>query len=88
MKKYKVIGYEHRSGISKKTQKPYDMDILHVIHDEPIVGEGSYGNRVESLVFNRLIHGAFPAMPLVGDTIGVYFDRFGYPCDIVPIVQE
>ena len=83
MNKYKVVGYEHRAGISKKTNKPYDMDILHVINEQPLAGDGQYGNRVESLVFNRLILGEFPAMPLVGDTIGVYFDRSGYPCEIV-----
>lgn len=83
MNKYKVVGYEHRAGTSKKTGKPYDMDILHVISEQPLTGEGQYGNRVESLVFNRLILGEFPSMPLVGDVIGVYFDRSGYPCDIV-----
>lgn len=84
MNKYKVVGYEHRSGISKKNGKPYDMDILHVINEFPLANnDDSYGNRVESLVFNRLILGEIPAMPLVGDVIGVYFDRSGYPCDIV-----
>lgn len=27
---YKIIGVEHIKGTSKKTQRPYDMDILHV----------------------------------------------------------
>lgn len=83
MTKYKVVGYEHRSGISKKTGKPYDMDILHVIGNHLLFGDESYGNPAETIVFNRLIIGELPFKPEIGDTIGVYFDRSGYPCEIV-----
>ena len=82
MNKYKVVGYEHRAGTSKKSGKPYDMDILHCISETPIAGDNGYGSRVESLTFKRLIVGEFPSMPAVGDVVRVYFDRSGYPFDI------
>lgn len=75
---YEVVGYENRNGISKKTGKPYDMDIIHVIHTEPMSGDGCYGKRVESITYNRLVNGPLEAVPLVGDNIKVYYNRTGF----------
>ena len=82
---YKVVGYESRSGVSKKTGKPYDMDIIHVIHETPITGDGCYGNRVECITYNRLVNGPLEAVPLVGDMVCVYYNRSGFVTDIVKV---
>ena len=79
---YEVVGYENRSGVSKKSGKPYDMDIIHVIHTQPMTGDGCYGNRVESITYNRLVNGPLEAAPLVGDKIKVYYNRSGFVTDI------
>lgn len=79
MSKYEVVGYEHRSGISKRTNKPYDMDIYHVIDCFPLAqNENSYGRKVEQIVFNRLVIGEIPEKPQIGDTIQVYYNRSGF----------
>ena len=82
MSKYEVIGYEHRSGISKRSGKPYDMDIIHVAECLPLMQtEDSYGRRVEQVIFNRLVVGEPAVQPQIGDTIAVYYNRSGYPED-------
>lgn len=75
---YEVIGFESRKGVSKKTGRPYDMAIIHVVNTEPLVDEGCYGNRVESITYNCLVNGALTASPVVGDKIKVYYNRTGF----------
>lgn len=86
MAKYKLIGYEHRAGISKKNNKPYDLDFLHCIVEERLDQYGSgYGNRVETITYNNLINKPLEAVPAVGDYIEVYYNRSGYVTDISPV---
>lgn len=85
MSKYKVVGYEHRAGISKKTNKPYELDIVHCIIEQNIADTGNgFGNAVESVVYNALINGPLEAVPAIGDYISVYYSRGGFVSDIVP----
>lgn len=80
MNTYEVVGYEHRNGIRKRDNKEYDIDIIHVIHNESLTAQPeSYGKRVESFVFNRLVFGKASEYPVVGDQIKVYFNRSGFP---------
>lgn len=82
---YEVVGYENRNGISKKSGKPYDMDIIHVIDTEPLSGDGCCGNRVESITYNRLVNGPLKAVPAVGRKIKVIYNRSGFVADIEPV---
>lgn len=82
---YEVVGYEHRSGISKKTGKPYDIDIIYVIYQADIPADNGYGKRVESITYNRLINGPLEAVPLVGDHVMPYYSRSGFVTDIVKV---
>ena len=79
---YEVVGYENRAGVSKKTNKPYDIDIFYVVHSADINPENGYGKRVESFTYNRLINGPLEAVPLVGDHIMPYFSRSGFLTEI------
>lgn len=79
---YEVVGYENRSGVSKKSGKPYDMDIIHVIHTEPMSEDGCCGNRVESITYNRLINGPLAVVPAVGRKIKIIYNRSGFVIDI------
>lgn len=84
MQNYKVVGYEHRAGISKKTGKPYEIDIVHCVVEYPIEESGNgYGNRVEAVVYNSLINGPLEAVPAVGDYIDVCYSRSGFVTDII-----
>ena len=80
---YEVVGYEHRNGISKKSGKPYDIDIIYVIHQAGIDPDSGYGKRVEVITYNRLINGPLEAVPLIGDHIIPYYSRSGFVTDIV-----
>lgn len=82
MNTYEVVGYENRNGISKKSGNPYDMDIIHVIHTEPMSGDGCCGNRVEAITYNRLVNGPLSVVPAVGRKIKVYYNRSGFVTDI------
>lgn len=75
---YKVVGFEHREGTSKKTDKPYAVSIIHCIVECPIDSDCGYGNRVESLVYNALVNGALESAPSIGDYITPYYSRGGY----------
>lgn len=86
MSNYKVIGYEHKEGISKKNNKPYSLDIIHCIIEQRLDETGNgYGNRVESIVYNAFINGPLEAVPGIGDYIDIHYSRTGYVTDIVPV---
>ena len=82
---YEVVGYENRNGISKKSGKPYDIDIIYVIDQATIPADTGYGKRVEVITYNRLINGQLEAIPLVGDHIMPYYSRSGFVTDIVKV---
>jgi hypothetical protein len=83
MFKYEVVGYEHRAGISKRTNKPYDIDVVHVIDCLPLAQtENSYGRKVEQIIFNRLVVGELTEKPQIGDTIQVWYNRSGFAEDL------
>lgn len=75
---YKVVGFEHREGISKKTGKPYAISVIHCVVECSIGSDFGYGNRVESLVYNAQVNGALETVPIVGDYITPYYSRNGF----------
>lgn len=75
---YKVVGFEHREGTSKKTGKPYEISVIHCVVEYPIDSNIGYGNRVESFVYNAQVNGALEAAPSLGDYITPYFSRNGF----------
>lgn len=88
MSNYKVIGYEHKEGISKKTSKPYCIDVIHCIVEQRLDDFGNgFGNRVESVVYNALVNGPLEAVPAVGDYINIIYSRNGYVCDVIPVKE-
>lgn len=82
---YKVVGYEHKEGISKKTNKPYCIDIVHCIVEHSIMNIDGYGDRVESIIYNALVNGPLEAVPAVGTYVDIRCSRTGYITDIVPV---
>lgn len=84
MAQYKIVGVEHMKGTSKKTGKPYDMDILHVEDLSPARGKELVGHQVDKITISRdtgiLIH---PPQP--GEVYEIGFTRFGFVdyCDKV-----
>ena len=75
---YKVVGFEHREGTSKKTGKPYAISVIHCIVEYPIDNDIGYGNRVEALVYNAQVNGPLQVAPSVGDYITPYYSRNGF----------
>lgn len=79
---YKVIGYEHKEGISKKNNKAYNIDIFHCVIENPIPSDSGFGNRVEVVVYNAGINGSLESVPAIGDYIEPKYNRQGFICDI------
>lgn len=77
MAKAKVLGIHHREGVSKKTQKAYKADILHVEYlDEPRT-QGFTGHEVGE-VWCDCASNVCPIIPKVGDVVDVYYNRSGF----------
>lgn len=77
MAKYKIVGVEHLSGTSKKTGRPYDMDILHVIAEQPPRGSEFIGNPVDKITISRDT-GILVKQPVPGEVYDIGFTRTGY----------
>lgn len=84
MAQYKIIGVEHMKGTSKKTGKPYDMDILHVEDLSPARGREIVGNTVDKITVSR-DSGLLVRPPQPGEVYDIGFTRFGFVdyCDKV-----
>lgn len=73
MRVYQVVGVERMSGVSKKTNQPYDITIMHLTYEEP-ANQNLVGKAVcEVRPFRDLLDrcGYFP---LVGDLIALQYD--------------
>lgn len=77
MAKYKIIGVEHISGTSKKTGRPYDMDILHVMSMESPRNREIIGNEVDKITISRDT-GILIRTPEPGAVYDIGFNRSGY----------
>lgn len=77
MAKYKIIGVEHLKGTSKKTGRPYDMDILHVESLTPPRNREFIGNEVDKITISR-DSGILVADPKPGQIYDIGFNRSGY----------
>ena len=75
--KYRVLGVGHMAGTSKKTNRPYDMDVLHLVSEEPSRAKEFSGNEVDKIYVSR-DSGAMLRQPNVGDVVEIYYNRSGY----------
>ena len=84
MAQYKIIGVEHMKGTSKKTGKPYDMDILHVADLSPARGKEVVGNLTDKITISR-DSGILTHAPQPGEIYDIGFTRYGFVdyCDRV-----
>lgn len=77
MAKYKIIGVEHMEGTSRKTGRPYDMDILHCVAMDKPRNREIVGNEVDKITISRDT-GILAARPQPGDVYDIGFNRAGY----------
>lgn len=77
MANYKIIGVEHMAGTSKKTGRPYDMDVLYC-EDLTAPRNGNVtGHKVDKITISR-DSGILTRTPNPGDIYDIGFNRFGY----------
>jgi hypothetical protein len=75
--KIKVIGKAHMEGISKKTNRAYNFNVVHYVGSQRGV-EGEAGQQI------MLDPTKYPISNiLVGMTYSVDFDNHGYPVDFL-----
>lgn len=77
MAQYKIIGVEHMKGTSKKTGRPYDMDILHVMSLSAPRNRELVGSEVDKISISR-DSGIITKIPQPGDIIEIGFNRYGF----------
>lgn len=77
MAKYKIIGVEHISGTSRKSGRPYDMDVLHVMAIDKPRNREFVGNEVDKITIGR-DSGILDHSPVVGDVYDIGYNRAGY----------
>lgn len=77
MAQYKIIGVEHMKGTSKRTGRPYDMDILHVMSLSAPRNREIVGNEVDKITISRE-SGILTKIPQPGQIYDIGFNRSGY----------
>lgn len=77
MAKYQIVGIEHREGTSKKTGKPYNMDVLHCVAAAPPRNPNITGNTVDTIPIGRDT-GILATIPKPGEYWEISFNRAGY----------
>lgn len=77
MAKYKIVGVEHREGTSKKTGRPYNMDVLHVIAVAPSRNPNVTGNTVDTIPIGRE-SGILTSTPKPEQIWEIGFNRAGF----------
>lgn len=77
MAKYTIVGVEHREGISKKTNRPYNMDVLHVVAQKQNNTENFRGCAVDTIPIGRE-SGILTFTPAPGETVEISFNRAGF----------
>lgn len=75
MAKYQIIGVEHREGTSKRTGRPYSMDVLHVMAMKP--SPNVVGNAVDTIPIG-CDSGILAKIPKPGECYEINFNRAGY----------
>lgn len=78
---YEIIGYAHRTGISKSKNKPYDLEILYCVTKPMTETKDTYGVECETVIIDRLRNPREPQYPVLGDKVRVYYSRNGYAED-------
>lgn len=77
MARYKIVGVEHMKGTSKRTGRPYDMDILHVISETPPRNCDIVGQQVDKITVSR-DSGILKRQPAPGEVYDIGFTRSGF----------
>lgn len=77
MAKYQVVGVEHMKGTSKRTGRPYDMDILHVIAEQTPRNVEINGKQVDKITISR-DSGILKRAPMPGEVYDIGFTRSGF----------
>lgn len=77
MAKYRIVGVEHVAGTSKRTGRPYDMDMLHVVTEEPSRKKDFVGCEADKIPISR-DSGILTCQPQPGDIYDIGFNRAGY----------
>jgi len=77
MARYQIMGVEHREGTSKKTGRPYNMDVLHVVAAAPSRNPNVVGNTVDTIPIGRE-SGILTATPKPGEYYEISFNRAGF----------
>lgn len=73
MRVYEVVGLERMSGVSKKTNQPYDMTIMHLVFEDPD-SKGLIGKGVMEIRPFRDLLDRSGYYPVVGDLITLQYD--------------
>lgn len=84
MPKYQLVGVGHMAGNSKKTGRPYDMDVLHCVAQKPPKNPEFYGVEVSQIFVSR-DSGVIVDMPAIGSIIGIEFNQAGYVEDLYAV---
>lgn len=84
MAKYKIVGYEHNAGTSKKTGRPYDMHIIHCVSERPMKGADKIGSAAEQITIGAH-DGILTQIPAPGETWEISFNSQGRVDDAYPI---
>lgn len=79
MAKARVIGVQHKEGVSKKGNN-YNADILHVEFLDTPRAKGFTGHEVGTVWCTSDV---CPIVPKVGATVDVYYSRTGYVEDVL-----
>lgn len=73
MRVYEVVGVERMSGVSKRTNQPYDITIMHLMYEDPesksLTGRGVTEVRPFRDLLDRSGY-----YPMVGDLITLQYD--------------
>lgn len=77
MAKYQITGIEHRKGTSKKTGRPYDMDVLHVVATKQARNADFVGFATDQIPIGR-DSGILTKIPEPGQYMEISFNRAGY----------
>lgn len=76
MNYYEVIGVESKSGVSKKSGKPYDISIIYLKSASKLATGDGYS--CCNVIFNNSLRNEYDYYPCVGDCVTVLYNRSGF----------
>lgn len=85
MAKVKILGMEHREGVNKSTNRPYDFDLFHVVSVKPLRGEERVGHKVDQVMVNRSTGLFADRLPAVNEDWVFDYNSDGFLEDAYPV---